>query len=113
MEETTVVCLCGSTRFKDTFLEWNKILTLKGWIVLMPGVFEHSGDEITEEQKIMLDNLHRLKIDVADLIFVIDEDGYIGQSTASEIMFADSLDKPIIYLSQIEEDIEANYDDEE
>lgn len=35
------VCLCGSTKFKDTFYEVAKELTLKGYIVLMPHVFLH------------------------------------------------------------------------
>ena len=39
-----VITLCGSTRFKDAFLEAQKRLTLEGNIVLTVGLFGHSGD---------------------------------------------------------------------
>lgn len=99
-----IVCLCGSTRFKDKFLEWNKRFTLEGCIVIMPGVFAHSGDEITDEQKIQLDQLHKRKIAMADLVFIIDQDGYIGDSTREEIGFAKALGTEIIYMSNVEKE---------
>ena len=40
-----VITLCGSTRFKDAFLEAQKRLTLEGNIVASIGLFGHSGDE--------------------------------------------------------------------
>ena len=40
-----VITLCGSTRFKDEFMEAQKRLTLEGNIVISVGLFEHSGDE--------------------------------------------------------------------
>ena len=39
-----VITLCGSTRFKDAFLEAQKRLTLEGNIVISVGLFGHSGD---------------------------------------------------------------------
>lgn len=39
-----VVTLCGSTRFKDAFMEVQKRLTLEGNIVISVGLFGHSGD---------------------------------------------------------------------
>ena len=93
------VCLCGSTRFKDKFFEVAKEFTLQGYIVTMPLIFHHSGDEeITEEQKRNLDELHKAKIADADLIYIINVDNYIGNSTRSEIKWAVQLDKKIEYL---------------
>jgi len=92
------ICLCGSTKFKEEFNELNKILTLKGYIVEMPGVFMHQGDNISDEEKIELDELHKSKIADCDLIFIINKDGYIGQSTKSEIDWAKSIGKEIVYL---------------
>jgi hypothetical protein len=40
-----VITLCGSTRFKEQFLEVQKRLTLEGCIVISVGLFGHSGDE--------------------------------------------------------------------
>ena len=102
-----VITLCGSTRFKDQFLETQKKLTLQGNIVMSVGLFGHSGDqevwENTEEgtltkTKQMLDDMHRHKIDMADEIFVINVGGYIGASTQSEIAYALAAGKQVTYL---------------
>ena len=63
-----VITLCGSTRFKDQFLEAQKRLTLAGNIVISVGLFGHSGDDEvwTEGTKEMLDDMHKRKIDMAD-----------------------------------------------
>ncbi len=93
-----VVTLCGSTSFKNDFVNVQKELTLKGCIVISVGFFGHSWDAITEGQKLMLDDMHKRKIDMADTVFVINRDGYIGESTESEIEYAESLGKNIAYL---------------
>ena len=93
-----VITLCGSTRFKDDFERINKELTLAGNIVISVGAFGHAGDTFTEEQKVMLDDIHKRKIDMADAIYVINKDGYIGASTRSEIQYALRLGKQIIYM---------------
>ena len=95
-----VITLCGSTRFKDAFLEAQKRLTLDGNIVISVGLFGHSGDEEvwTEGTKEMLDDMHRAKIDMADEIYVINVNGYIGTSTRSEIEYAKATGKTVRYL---------------
>lgn len=104
-----VITLCGSTRFKDEFMEAQKKLTLERNIVLTVGLFGHSGDnEVWEGMdedtltatKIMLDDMHKRKIDMSDAIFVINKDGYIGESTKSEIAYAEAAGKEIFYLEE-------------
>jgi hypothetical protein len=102
-----IVCLCGSTRFKDAFDEANYRLTMQGYIVLSVGFFMHAtgnkhGESIgaTPEQKVALDELHKRKIDLCDEVFVLDVDGYIGESTRSEISYAVAHGKPVEYLSR-------------
>lgn len=97
-----VITLCGSTKFKEQFLQAQKELTLKGNIVISVGLFGHSGDTITDEQKIMLDDMHKRKIDMADEIFVINVGGYIGSSTRSEIDYAEAHGKKVNYLENAE-----------
>ena len=72
-----VITLCGSTKFKDEFLRVQKELTLKGNIVISVGLFGHSGDnEVWENMdegtltktKSMLDDMHKRKIDLSDMI---------------------------------------------
>ena len=98
-----VITLCGSTRFKDAFLEAQKRLTLEGNIVISVGLFGHSGgDEVwTEGMKEMLDDMHKRKIDMADGIFVINVGGYIGESTRSEIEYAQKTGRTVTYLEPV------------
>lgn len=93
-----VITLCGSTKFKEDFERVNRELTLMGNIVISVGCFGHAGDTFTEEQKVMLDDIHKRKIDMADAIYVINKDGYIGSSTRSEIQYALRTGKQIIYM---------------
>ena len=98
-----VITLCGSTKFKDEFLREQKRLSLEGNIVISVGLFGHSGDgEVWNEGvKEMLDDMHKRKIDMADEIFVINKDGYIGTSTKSEIEYAKKTNKKINYMEEI------------
>ena len=98
-----VITLCGSTKFKDDFLREQKRLTLEGNIVISVGLFGHSGDnEVwTEGTKEMLDDMHKRNIDMADYIFVINKDGYVGTSTKSEIEYAKATNKPIKYMENV------------
>lgn len=93
-----VVTICGSTRFRTEMAEANRRLTMGGYIVLAPGVFQHDGDEITDQQKAALDRLHLSKIDMAGWVYVVNPGGYIGESTHREIEYAESIDKPVQYL---------------
>ena len=111
VENYKVITLCGSTRFKNEFMEAQKRLTLEGNIVISVGLFGHSGDsEVWEnldegtltKTKEMLDDMHKRKIDMADSIFVINVGGYIGDSTRSEIEYAKAHGKDIIYLEELQ-----------
>jgi hypothetical protein len=79
-----------------------KTLTLKGYIVISVGLFGHADNEfisvITEDIKIMLDDMHKRKIDMSDEIFVINVGGYIGESTKGEIEYAIKTGKKVKYL---------------
>ncbi len=95
-----IITLCGSTRFKERYLEVQKILTLEEKIIISCGLFTHADDEpTTEEQKNRLDELHLRKIDLSDAIYVVDVGGYIGESTSREIEYAKKHNKKVYYDS--------------
>lgn len=96
-----IVCICGSTRFRDEIMEANRQLTLAGVIVLAPALFPHSGDAITGEQKQILDELHLRKIDLADAVLIVDPGGYIGESTSRENAYARSQGKAVFRLPTV------------
>ena len=99
-----VITLCGSTKFKDEFMSEQKRLSLEGNIVISVGLFGHSGDnEVwSANTKEMLDDMHKRKIDMADEIFVINKNGYIGSSTKSEIEYAIQTGKPVNYMEPLQ-----------
>ena len=104
-----VVCLCGSTRFYEYFQRANYDETMRGNIVLSVGFYPHAQKEMhheaagcTAEQKIALDVLHKEKIRLADEVFVLNVGGYIGESTRSEIEYAEKIGRPIRYLESKE-----------
>ena len=91
-------------------METQKRLTLEGNIVISVGLFGHSGDRevwdgmdegTLSKTKKMLDDMHKRKIDMADYIYVINVGGYIGESTKSEIDYAELHDKTVKYLEPI------------
>lgn len=103
-ERPRITVLCGSTRFGlEAFREANFRLTLEGHIVLSIGCDTKSdeGRGITAEQKAALDELHKRKIDLADDVLVLNVNGYIGESTRSEIVYARNVGKPVHYLESI------------
>ena len=103
IQKYKIVTLCGSTRFKEQYMEVQKRLTLDGCIVISVGLFGHSGDEEVWKPgtKEMLDDMHLRKIDLADEIFVINVDGYIGESTKREIAYAEKAGKKVNFLEDV------------
>ena len=104
--DAKVITLCGSTRFEADFAELNQRLTLEGCVVLSLGLFalpdlpgyDWSAD--TSDLKGRLGRVHLQKIRLADEVYVVDPGGYVGESTRREIAYAESLGKPVRYLSR-------------
>jgi len=105
-----IICICGSTRFADwhAITRWHlerdgkaiclMINYLPQWYADEQGWngMDHFGEQAG--LKDVLDELHFRKIDLCDEVFVINIDGYIGESTRNEIAYAQKTGKPIKYL---------------
>lgn len=101
MDKPKIVVLSGSTRFREEFDKAAERFTLAGVIVLMPHVWVRSDPayaDISDEDKYNLDELHLHKIDMADELFVVNPEGYIGASTTKEIEYAIRTNTPVVYL---------------
>ncbi len=110
-----VICICGSTRFADlhSIMKWELEKAGKGKVICLIISYlpmwyaEEQGwkgcDHFGEQSglKKMLDELHLRKIDLADEVFVINKDGYIGNSTKREIEYAEAQGKPVRYLVEV------------
>jgi len=102
MNEPIIVCLCGSTKFKQEFIDANFRETMKGKIVLSVGFFRHTDKELhhlTREEGRSLDRLHLQKIDLAHEILILDVGGYMGNGTNRELEYARIHHKTIRFLS--------------
>lgn len=102
MRKPRVVCLCGSTRFKQAWYEQNKRLTHEGKIVLGVGDLDPNAPNtnvpIDAALKARLDALHLCKIEMADEVLILNVGGYIGESTKNELAHAKRLGKDICFL---------------
>lgn len=95
--ERKVLTICGSIRFMEKILEVHEKLELQGHVVI--GVVQHVRKEpYTPDEEDLLDVIHKIKIDIADGIYVVNVDGYIGASTRSEIEYAQKHGKEVYYL---------------
>lgn len=98
-----IITVCGSMRFVKEMMEIAEKMELQGNCMLMP-IYTPSRpnkDSFTEEEAIMLDKMHKERIKLADAILVVNVDSYIGSSTKNEIEFAKSLNKEIIYYTEL------------
>src|SRR4051812_27791491 len=94
-----IICLIGSSKFRDKFAEIGRLEELKGNLPICMTWFAHSeGINVSEAERAILRTVDRSRIDIAHEVFVINVDGYIEEDTQEEIDYALSKLKPIKYL---------------
>lgn len=98
-----IITVCGSMKFIKEMMEISEKVELQGNVVLMPiyNPLRPNKESFTNKEIIVLDKMHRERIKLSDAILVVNIDGYIGNSTKSEIEFAKSLNKEIIYYTDL------------
>jgi nucleoside 2-deoxyribosyltransferase len=99
------VVLCGSRRFKPEIIAFSQQLQKLGVVVYAPYLHEgkdewhNLSDSYKKFVALGLTHDHFYKIQMADVVFVYNKDGYAGVSTTLEIGHAVALGKPIYALS--------------
>ena len=89
--------LCGSMRFEKEMQEVAYYLeTRKGYNILQC-IYTVAGTKPTPEELQSLELAHYQKIDISDGIYVLNIDGYVGESVRKEIDYAQRHGKEIIY----------------
>lgn len=97
-----IITVCGSYKFEKEMKEITEKMALEGNCMITPiDLTKPNKEAYTEEQALMLDRMHKEKIKLADAILVVNVNGYIGDSTKSEIEFAKSLNKEILYYTDL------------
>lgn len=97
-----IITVCGSLKFMKEIIEISEKMELQGNCMLTP-IFPTNPDKdaYTEAEVLVLDKMHKEKIKLSDAILVVNVNNYIGESTRSEIEFAESLNKEIIYYTDL------------
>lgn len=97
-----IITVCGSYKYKKEMIEITELMTLQGNCMLTPNELTRPNkDSYTKEEAEMIDKMHKEKIRISDAILVVNVNNYIGSSTKSEIEYAKSLNKEIIYYTDI------------
>lgn len=94
-----IVTLSGSTRFEQDFINAQRELSKRGVLYFSLAVLPQNreqGEDWSDESitKVMADLLYFYRIQNSDAVLVLG-DGYIGQSTAREILWADIQSRPL------------------
>ena len=95
--EVKVITICGSMRYPKEMMKIAKELELKKGYAVIQCVYNIDGQKYEGVDAGILDQIHRKKIDISDAIYVVNIDGYIGDSTKNEIEYALENGKEIIY----------------
>ena len=108
MKKPKIIVLCGSSRFVD-------VMAVCAWLIerdekaitmglhLLPGWYcrQRIPDHLAEHEGVAqdMDELHLRKIDLADEVFVVNYNDYIGSSTRNEVNYAQSYNKKIRWFT--------------
>ena len=97
-----IITVCGSYKFKNEMVEVTEKMALKGNCMITPiELTKPNKEAYTKDEAIMLGKMHKEKIKLSDAILVVNVNGYIGDSTNSEIEYAKSLNKEILYYTDL------------
>lgn len=93
--EVKVITICGSMRYAKEMMKIAE--ELKDGYAVIQCVYNIDGKKYEGVDASILDKIHRKKIDISDAIYVVNIDGYIGNSTKNEIEYARNNGKEVIY----------------
>ncbi len=100
------VVMCGSNKFGKEIRAFAKKLRAFGVVVFEPNLYQASGGKWEElapfGQSYLAMGLthdHFYKMRMADVVFIFNKGGYVGNSVTMEIGYAVALNKPIYALS--------------
>ena len=96
-----VITICGSMRYSKEMMKIAEELELKDGYAVIQCVYNIDGQRYEGVDASILDKIHRKKIDISDAIYVVNIDGYIGNSTRNEIEYAKNNGKEVIYHESI------------
>lgn len=100
--EIKVITICGSMRYSKEMMKIAEELELKNGYAVIQCIYNIDGQPYEGVDNNILDKIHRKKIDISDAIYVVNIDGYIGNSTKNEIKYAKNNGKEVIYHVKVD-----------
>ncbi|MCM1197190.1 MAG: hypothetical protein NC548_15510 [Lachnospiraceae bacterium] len=95
------IAIIGPTKFAKQFKTTAQYFQVLGYVVLTTHIFNGiDGRPCSKAMQDMFEELGCQRIAMADEVFVINVNGYIGESTKKELEFAKSINKPISYYTE-------------
>lgn len=85
-----IATICCSTKYRNEIIKLYNELTELGYIVLAD-LTDH--DRQTEFDKEMIDDMHKRKIDMADIVYFLVKDGCMGKSVTNELNYVRNINK--------------------
>ena len=105
IKEPVIVFVVGSKRFLSEILAVQAEYSSKGYIVL------DNSYKLLDVQVIKTENyndyvlymslLTKIKVDMSDIVYVVNKDGYVGENTKELIQYASQKFKTIEYLENL------------
>ena len=96
-----IITICGSLKFQKEMMEMAEKMALDGNCVLTPTYPVSNNLNITDNQLKYLKEEHFKRIELSDIILVMNVNNYIGDSTSLEIGYAKELGKKVIYYTDL------------
>lgn len=93
-----IITICGSMKFQDQMMAVSEKLELEEKCIVIQCIYFDKDRKLSHQELSILSELHYQKIELCDAVYVVNVGGYIGQSTQSEIEYARSLNKEILFL---------------
>lgn len=95
-----IVTICGSMKFEKEMQKIAFDLETRHNMVVLQCVYNNDNNQISEAEINALAKAHHRKIEISDAIYVVDIQGYIGNSVSEEIKFAEARGKEVILHSE-------------
>lgn len=103
-----IVCLAGSSRYREAFERESERLTLEGCIVLGKHVYKPGEEwDLSEAHKDMIHAVQFRKVDISHRVHIVNVDGYVGTDTYNIVRYALRAGVPMTFYSPFVETLNA------
>ncbi len=97
-----IVTISGSMRFAEQMKKIARELEAKQGYCVLQAVYNENKEKESLDELERIYAAHYKKIDLCDILYVVNVKGYIGEVTKNEIKYAKKRKKEIMYYENID-----------